>query len=181
MNTKKTLKVLKTIGEGDESLYVYYFPSSKKGSEWPCKIGYAKEDVVKRVCQQQASMFEEPVIALVIKSGSGITMESLVHCRLKLKRLPAFGNEWFMTSPEEVEEIYEKLLKNPELLSIGEKIKMMRIKKGLTQEKLSRISGVSQVSVSFIERGSNVSMTTVEMLAHALGKRVEFVDIENKP
>ena len=45
-------------------------------------------------------------------------------------------------------------------MQIGNKIKRMRIERGLTQEGLSRISGVSRVTISNIERGKQSILDT---------------------
>ena len=52
----------------------------------------------------------------------------------------------------------------------GEKLKEIRIQKGLSQEKLAFKSGLHRTYISDIERGArNVSLVNIEKIAKALG------------
>jgi DNA-binding XRE family transcriptional regulator len=65
----------------------------------------------------------------------------------------------------------------PRLKEFGDIIRAAREKRGLTQKELADRSGVSQVSISFIERGVvNVSVLTLENIARVLGLTVSIVD-----
>lgn len=49
-------------------------------------------------------------------------------------------------------------------------IKEMRVKKGMTQEQLSEVSGVKRTTIAMIETGKNVpSIATAKALAKVLG------------
>jgi DNA-binding XRE family transcriptional regulator len=180
-----TLKIQKTIGEGEESVYVYHFDSrtpSKVGdvqienaNRWPCKIGYAKGSVVKHIIRQQASMIESPTISLVIKTKSGNELESFLHTSLKARQLKAFGNEWFMTNPTEVETLAQDFRKENTSLSIGEQIRLARIDEGLTQIELAKASGLRQETISLVENGSNVSFRSVEKISSALCRKIVLI------
>ena len=53
-----------------------------------------------------------------------------------------------------------------------------RVEKGLTQQKLSELSGISQADISRLESGTaNPSLKTIRRIASALGKtvQIEFV------
>jgi DNA-binding XRE family transcriptional regulator len=65
----------------------------------------------------------------------------------------------------------------PRLLKeFGDTIRAAREEKGLTQKELADRSGISQVSISFIERGVvNVSVLTLESIAKVLGLTVSIV------
>jgi len=64
----------------------------------------------------------------------------------------------------------------PCLKEFGGIIRAAREEKGLTQKELADRSGISQVSISFIERGaSNVSVLTLEKIAKVLGLTVSLV------
>ena len=82
---------------------------------------------------------------------------------------------------------YEKLLsedmKDPEIRKEMEKIEPefaivraiieARTSSGLTQEELSRKSGINQANISKLEHGkANPSVSTLQKLANGLGKRL---------
>ncbi len=110
----------KSVGSGKGSVYLYYYPAYRqlaelKGkSSWPCKVGQSKHDPVSRVESQAATaMPEKPKIALTIKTDKPSELEKAIHRFLarddkQMKEAP--GAEWFVTSPSEVEEIYDILL-----------------------------------------------------------------------
>jgi hypothetical protein len=113
--------VVQTIGEGKGVVYLYYYPShkerakSKKSPVWECKIGKTDGDPYERVREQtdkKTGLPEEPQIALIIKTDDPLAIEQAIHSVLKargrLKDAP--GKEWFTTSPNEVEHIYNKIL-----------------------------------------------------------------------
>lgn len=59
------------------------------------------------------------------------------------------------------------------------KLKELRLKKGLTQEELSRESGVNRTTIIQLENGENVNVTikTLKQLAKYLGVDIkEIVD-----
>lgn len=57
--------------------------------------------------------------------------------------------------------------------TLGESVKSQRKKAGFTQEELARLSGLSQSTISDIERGRNESSREVHAIALALGVTVE--------
>ena len=82
---------------------------------------------------------------------------------------------------------YEKLLsedmKDPEIRKEMEKLEQefaivraiieARTSSGLTQEELSRKSGINQANISKLEHGkANPSVSTLQKLANGLGKRL---------
>ena len=109
----------KEIGSGSETVYVYYYPIYRKyallnnQSEWQCKIGMTTKNLWDRIYSQAATCFpEEPFIALIIKCDDARTIETILHKILKNKNKwleTAPGKEWFLTSPEEVENIYNTI------------------------------------------------------------------------
>lgn len=55
-------------------------------------------------------------------------------------------------------------------MHLGIAVKEIRIKKGLTQTALSELCGLSQTSLSYIEKGTkNPSYTSLKKIAKALG------------
>jgi DNA-binding XRE family transcriptional regulator len=171
------IHIEKEIGEGNETVYVYHFPSQRQKitGAYPIKIGRAGIDPVIRVKSQQASMAEKPVIDLIIRCPDSSYLESHIHSRLKHKSLNYFGSEWFNCTPEEVEDIYNVSAYNTKNMTIGEQLRHFRKIKDLTQQELSTLSGVSQSSISDIEKGIvDVRVDTVIRLCNYLGLRLSL-------
>lgn len=60
---------------------------------------------------------------------------------------------------------------------MGNKIREMRLEKGMSQDKLADLSGVDRVSISLIETGKTVnpSIKTLGKIALALGTTVDDI------
>lgn len=107
----------RTVGSGKGSVYLYYFPAYKclaelQGEErWACKIGKAKNNPLIRISSQtRTALPEYPTVGLIIKTDEFALMETTIQNILKLqgKHIQnAPGTEWFLTSPSEVETVYE--------------------------------------------------------------------------
>ncbi len=110
------LTPLKSVGTGTGCVYVYYFglyksEASRNGEQnWPCKIGLSENEASSRISQQIGTALPEiPVWALEIKTANPSWLEAAIHSVLKCRgkwHQKSPGSEWFMTSPEEVLEIY---------------------------------------------------------------------------
>ena len=110
----------KTIGSGDNSVYVYYYDTYKKYAEtcgysiWECKIGRTDKDPLQRIFGQAGTCYPElPHIALIIKCSNSLQLESALHNILKLRNRwieNAPGTEWFLTSPAEAESFYHMIV-----------------------------------------------------------------------
>ena len=107
------------IGDGPESVYVYYYPAYKKlakllgKSSWPCKIGRTVGRVTERVIGQGTALPERPRLAIVWKTDRSEVWEQALHNILMSygKDMPeAPGKEWFNTTPEAIVEIIRFLL-----------------------------------------------------------------------
>ena len=108
------------IGRGCETVYVYYYPIYRRfallnnKSVWFCKIGMTTKNLWDRIYSQAATCFpEEPVVALIIKCDDAHTLEYNIHKVLKKKNQwveNAPGKEWFLTSPDEIKEIYRSII-----------------------------------------------------------------------
>lgn len=115
-----TVQADKVIGQGDESVYVYYYDTYKKYAEicgndvWQCKVGRTERDPLQRVLSQAGTCYPElPHIALVIKCENSLLVETALHSILKLRKQwieSAPGVEWFLTSPEEVMMLYSAIM-----------------------------------------------------------------------
>lgn len=111
-----TYKVDETFGTGSNAVYVYYYDVYKELAEikgkkcWECKIGRTDRDPIQRVVSQAGTCYPElPHIALVIYCDDSAALEAALHSILKfqnkwIKEAP--GTEWFLTSPQEVRELY---------------------------------------------------------------------------
>ena len=107
----------KIIGSGKQSVYLYYFPAYRRLAElqdeevWACKIGKAKNDPLIRISSQtRTALPEYPTVGLIIKTNEFALMETTIQNILKLQGKHirnAPGTEWFLTSPSEVERVYE--------------------------------------------------------------------------
>lgn len=62
-------------------------------------------------------------------------------------------------------------------MSIASVVRNMRKRKGLTQAKISEISGVSVGSVKRFEKTGNISLTSLSRLIIALGMEAELLRI----
>ena len=107
----------KIIGSGKQSVYLYYYSAYKRLAEfqseevWACKIGKARNDPVSRILSQtRTALPEYPKVGLIIKTDNLSLMETTIQNILRLQgkqKQDAPGNEWFITSPSEVEQVYE--------------------------------------------------------------------------
>lgn len=105
------------LGEGKESVYVYYFPAYRdqaaylERDAWPMKIGMTTGELKPRVRDQVGTaMPERPIVGLIYRTSAASNAEKLLHSTLEARgrRLAdAPGKEWFMTGLNEVREILE--------------------------------------------------------------------------
>ena len=118
INAEETdLEPEKTIGSGKDSVYLYYYPSYQRLAElegeevWPCKIGKTTRNAISRITSQtRTALPEYPKVGLVIKTDELRLMETTIQNILKIQgkqKMDAPGTEWFLTSPNEVEQVYE--------------------------------------------------------------------------
>lgn len=114
--TNTDLNSEKTIGSGNSSVYLYYYPQYRESAEskgekvWACKIGKTiHSEADGRIRSQATGLPESPMIGLHIKTDWPKEVEDIIHDILKVRGThiaDAPGREWFLTSPSEVEEIY---------------------------------------------------------------------------
>ena len=106
------------IGNGDESVYVYFADSERKLAKfekrdwWPCKVGFTAGNLTTRILSQGplTSMSQLPVVGLVIKTDDGHALERIIHYALGVADAQiddALGSEWFNTSPERIKSWFE--------------------------------------------------------------------------
>ncbi|MCE2400358.1 GIY-YIG nuclease family protein [Candidatus Poribacteria bacterium] len=112
----------KIIGSGKQAVYLYYYPAYQRLAElqgkeiWACKIGKSRNDPVNRIVSQTRTALPEfPEVGLIIKTDQLNLMEKTIQNILKLRGKQmddAPGKEWFITSPSEVERVYECIFEN---------------------------------------------------------------------
>ena len=111
------IRVERTISEGPESIYVYYFENEKKvakyegRSVWECKIGKSTGDPIDRILNQsKTARHTLPIIALAIRCDDAEGTERLLHQFFRYagvwKKNEGCGEEWFLTNPERVAACY---------------------------------------------------------------------------
>ena len=116
-NKNINLNSEKTIGSGRNSVYLYYDQQKRESTEskgetvWECKIGMTIQELHTRIYQQAGTAVpaERLKIGLHIKTDQEKKIERIIHDILKIRGKhidEAPGTEWFLTSPSEVEEIY---------------------------------------------------------------------------
>lgn len=122
-NEKESINYIsdKTIGSGNNFLYVYYYDIYKKyaieknKTSWECKIGRSNKDPLQRILGQSGTSFPEvPHIGLIINCDDSNFLESAIHSILKYQGKwieSAPGVEWFLTSPNEVENLFYMISK----------------------------------------------------------------------
>ncbi|MFE4082273.1 GIY-YIG nuclease family protein [Paenarthrobacter sp. YIM B13468] len=103
-------------GEGQGSVYVYYFPAYKELAElrgninWPCKVGMtaAGNARIRIADQQGTAMPEKPVLAYLRRTDTPRKLETNIQSILFFRNQQlgdAPGEEWFWTNPEEIRSI----------------------------------------------------------------------------
>ncbi len=112
-------KIEAVMGDGDEAVYVYYYPAYKASAlaagkdHWLCKIGRTDRLPRIRISEQITGMPEQPVIGLVIKTDDSRAVETVIKNVLSLRGQwseDSPGIEWFITSPDNVAQIYKLLV-----------------------------------------------------------------------
>ena len=163
------------FGSGSQFIYVYYFPSQAANKyQWPCKIGKTRSNPVKRIKHQHASMQEEPVIGLMIRTNNCDRDEVILHTVLREHKLSTFGDEWFKINPNVVLNAYQY---SAEDMTVGMQIRMARYDQNMTQTDLATAAGLRQATISKIENDGDVQLHTICECLRELKMRIILVDI----
>ena len=178
------VKIQKTIGSGSERVYLYFFDNDRRlansegRNRWECKIGYTRRRLDKRLFEQglATTLDRHPIVGLEILSDHAQVLETRIHRALNERKVShGAGNEWFVTNPDEVEEIYFELLPSMEKLaaildtfkvtdeafevvcseSMGNALRKIRLESATTQIEVANIAGIRQATLSSFENGSD--------------------------
>lgn len=186
------MNILKTIGSGSESVYVYYHENDKRLAElesravWECKIGFTTADVIRRISEQtKTGRSSVPIIALIIKTENASFLESFLHRALYEYRIPGTdhtGDEWFITNPTVIEDVYISS-KNPEItlrseaefminsqIDLGFRLKQIRKSLKLSQDKLGKRNLINR-----IESGGNIELGNLFKVLHSLNYSLALI------
>lgn len=117
-------------------------------------------------------MQERPELWLLIRTDNSRHVERLLHLALSSAKLPTFGREWYLTSPDAV----ERIIQRPEASgTIGDQLRLERLSQGLSQAELAVKAKVRQATVSAVESDKGM-VSTVQTICEALGKRLTIAD-----
>jgi len=122
-NKNMNLNPEKTIGIGRNSVYCYYDQQERESAEskgekiWACNIGETIRELHTRIHEQADTVLpaEKLKVGLHIKTDKHKEIERIIHDVLKVrgKHIPESPRtDWFLTSPSEVEEIYNSIGEN---------------------------------------------------------------------
>lgn len=116
-----------TLGSGNETVYVFYYDTYRKLAEingqkhWQCKVGMTSQQTISRIFSQAGTAYpENPHIAIEFKCDDAKRLENAFHSVLSFRKRKvesAPGNEWYYTTPEELKEIFEFVLKGTKPIS----------------------------------------------------------------
>lgn len=113
----------KTIGEGTESVYLYYCPAYRERAEsrvpvwkadssvyYECNIGRSGRKASSRVKEKAKDLPETPILALTLKTDKSEVLEKIIQNILIYNNRQCEDSQrtdWFYTNPEEIEGIFE--------------------------------------------------------------------------
>ncbi|MDR3525594.1 MAG: GIY-YIG nuclease family protein [Acetobacteraceae bacterium] len=95
-------------GNGDQCVYAYGYRCAPDR----LKVGRTDGDVIDRIARQIAtSTPEKPSLFLVIRTSDSRALEMAMHGVLRLRRMKIIGggDEWFLTTRDELLEIYRAI------------------------------------------------------------------------
>jgi DNA-binding Xre family transcriptional regulator len=169
------LEIDEIIGLGNECVYSYYFPSQVTDGRFPHKIGKTKDNPTLRILSQQAGMQEKPVIGTIIWCDNCHALEQYFHLCFKEHKLDTFGDEWYNIHPSALKNVFEDGLPS---LPWYEQLHYHRLRNAMTQMQLAEYADLRQATISKVESGENVNMSTILEICRELKVRMTFVPIE---
>lgn len=120
-DVEQSLEVETEIGSGNHVVYAYFYEAYRelatiKGeNRWPVKVGLTKASLEARIAEQASAtgIPEAPTVGLAIWTDDASQIEKGLHVMLDQRGRrchDAGGNEWFMTSPDEIADLYRLLV-----------------------------------------------------------------------
>jgi hypothetical protein len=103
---------LRQIGAGAQFVYAYGYPCAPDR----LKIGSCAGDVVTRVAAQIGTGTpDKPALRLTIATDDCRGLERALHAILRFqgKQVAGGGAEWFRTTPEDVIDVYHRVISSP--------------------------------------------------------------------
>jgi len=97
---------IRRIGQGEQSVYVYGYRCAPDR----LKVGSATGDPISRIAAQiSTGTPDRPVAHLVIATHDCRALERVLHgvLRIRGKQVPGAGSEWFVSTVQEIETIYQ--------------------------------------------------------------------------
>lgn len=113
-------------------------------------------------------MQEEPVIGTLIRTNNSQLLEKQIHLYCAANKIENFGAEWFDVHPNAFVNAMEDL----EYLPWYDQLHLARLREGLSQQQLAAYCGLGQKTISAIERGKDVKISTVLKVCEQLSHRV---------
>lgn len=187
----------KIIGSGNEAVYLYYYGNDKRLAElegrdcWECKIGKSLSRSSDRVLSQVRSERPRlPVLAVEVRTDKAYSLESSIHAKMRHSKIQddRCGDEWFFTNPREFVRVAKSALSEMDLIvdvcgdDFGEStflveeyqdwgfaISSLRSELGMTQRQLSDAAGMRQGTISSMENGGPVKLSSIWGLIRLLG------------
>lgn len=108
LSTTVDTSMVRRIGEGPETVYAYGYRCAPDR----LKIGLCTGDAVARIAAQiSTGTPDKPVVLVEIRTHDCRALERVLHgmFRLKRRQVAGAGAEWFIATPEEVLDAYEKI------------------------------------------------------------------------
>ena len=100
------------LGGGSQSVYAYGY----RCVPGRLKVGRTDGDAIDRIVRQiNESTPDTPALSLVIRTENARALEKALQATLELRGSKVFGggDEWYVTTRDELAELYESIVKRP--------------------------------------------------------------------
>lgn len=162
------MKIERIIGEGPETVYAWYFPSQVRPGSFPHRVGRTKGDPVARIRNEVSAAQEEPVIGTLIRTSNSRLVEMQIRLYCADRSIQPSDTGWFDVHPN----AFANALEDLEYLPWYDQLHLARLREGLTQARLAAFCRLKQKTISQIESGRDVKMSSVTRVCRQLAHRV---------
>jgi len=106
------------IGSGPEFVYAFYIDVYRKvanlsgNQKWPIKIGRSV-DIMTRMNAHTTALPDAPVLAAILRTDDSKELEKALHAVLTFRGKKYDGDgggEWYLTTPQEIEDLYRGIV-----------------------------------------------------------------------